>query len=151
MTTISSVSDAAYHTVHDYPGGAPSLAPRIGISSHRVLDGKVKPTDEYHKLTLDEACKIIALTGDLRILRAMAEENRQLLVPMVDCMVSDAALLDTYTNLMKELGEFSGSFHDALSDGRITRAEFERMQKEMNDFFMAGNELLNRAEQLIDD
>lgn len=27
------VKDALYHAVHDYPGGAASLAPRMGVSA----------------------------------------------------------------------------------------------------------------------
>lgn len=30
------LADAAYNTVHDYPGGASSLAPRLGMSSHML-------------------------------------------------------------------------------------------------------------------
>lgn len=151
MNIQNQITDAAYHVVHDYPGGAESLAPRVGIASPSVLDNKVNPNSVHHKLTLGEAVKVTAMTGDRRILRAWADKENCLLVPQVDCLVSDSALLDTYTELMKELGEFSGSFHDALADGVITRTEWQRMEKEMNDFFIAGRELMARAEQLIDD
>jgi len=152
VTPRSSVTDAAYNTVHDHPGGAPVLAVRLGVASPRVLDNKVNPNCGHHKLTLDEAVKLIDFTGDLRILQAMAERAGQLLIPLpVLDNVSDTALLETYTNLFKEVGEFSAVFHDALADGRITRAELERMRKEMHDSFRAGEELLSRAEQLVDD
>lgn len=152
MTTTSSVTDAAYHTVHDYPGGAPSLAPRLGIASSRVLDNKVNPHCDHHKLTLSETVKLMVFTGDMRILQAMGDQLGQLIVPlpMLD-NVSDTALLETYTNLFKEVGEFSAAFHDALSDGKITRAEIDHMRKEMHDSFRAGEELLARAEALVDD
>lgn len=152
MTRPPSVTDAAYHTVHDYPGGAPSLAPRLGIKSPRVLDNKVNQNCETHHLTLAEAVKLVDFTGDLRILEAMAERVGQLLLPLPQLdLVSDTALLETYTNLFKEVGEFSAVFHDALADGRITRAEIDRMRKEMHDSFRAGEELLARAEALVDD
>lgn len=152
MTHANTVTDAAYHTVHDYPGGAPALAPRIGIASPRVLDNKVNPCQGHHKLTLREAEDLIAFTGDLRILEALAGRFGLVLVPVEPFNgVSDAALLDTYTRLMKELGEFSATFHDALADGEITADELERMRVEMRDFERAGEELLNRAAQLVDD
>ena len=34
------ILDAAYHTVHDYKGGANALAPRMGIKSPAVLNSK---------------------------------------------------------------------------------------------------------------
>ncbi len=41
------IVDAAYHTVHDYPGGANALAPRMGIKSPAVLNSKVKSEYRY--------------------------------------------------------------------------------------------------------
>ena len=35
------ITDAAYNTVHDYPGGASALAARMGIKSPAVLNSKV--------------------------------------------------------------------------------------------------------------
>ncbi|WP_299076428.1 phage regulatory CII family protein [uncultured Paraglaciecola sp.] len=152
MTTSLTVTDAAYHTVHDYNGGAVSLAPRVGIASPRVLDNKVNPNSDTHKLTLKEACKIIRLTNDLRILKAMAEEASHLLVPLVPFDgVSDTALLETFTRLMKEFGEFSAVFHDSLADGVITREEIDRLRGELRDVNSAAEEMINRAETLVDD
>jgi len=65
MNTI----DAAYHTVHDYPGGAEALAPRMGMSA-AVLRNKVNPNNTTHHLTYAEAQRIVALTGDVRMLQA---------------------------------------------------------------------------------
>ena len=43
------ILDAAYHTVHDYKGGANALAPRMGMKSPAVLNSKVNPiTDTHH-------------------------------------------------------------------------------------------------------
>jgi hypothetical protein len=152
VTIKNTVTDAAYCTVHDYPGGAPSLAPRIGIASPRVLDNKVNPNSEHHKLTLDEAVRMIDMTGDLRILHAIAERAGQLVIPLVPFDgVSDLALLETFTRLMKEIGEFSGVFHDALADGTLSRAEVDRMRAELRDVGRAGEELINRTESLVDD
>lgn len=51
------VKDATHATVHDYPGGAESLAPRMGIKSPQVLRNKVNPTTDTHHLRLDEAIR----------------------------------------------------------------------------------------------
>ncbi len=155
MTQKPSVTwqDAVYDIVHDYPGGAVSLAPRVrnGMSP-RVLDNKVNQGCTTHHLSVGEMVTITARTGDLQVIRALAARFDQLLVPVVGFEgISDTALLETYTQLMKELGEFSAVFHNALADNKITRAEIDSMRAEMRDFQTAGEELLNRAEQLVDD
>ena len=55
------IIDAAYHTVHDYPGGATALALRLGIKSPAVLNSKVNPNTDTHHITLVEAIKIMAI------------------------------------------------------------------------------------------
>ena len=62
------VKDATHATVHDYPGGAESLAPRMGIKSPQVLRNKVNPATDTHHLRLDEAVRMMAVTGDYRII-----------------------------------------------------------------------------------
>jgi len=144
------VSDAAYATVHDYPGGSASLGPRVGINPV-VLSSKVNPNTSTHHLMLVEALRLMALTGDHRILRAICDELGYLPpIPRLDCAVPDVALLETYTRLMAELGDFSREFHTAMADGRLTLREIERMDAEMMDVFAAGEELLNRARQIVE-
>jgi hypothetical protein len=144
------VSDAAYATVHDYPGGAISLAPRVGMNP-TVLNSKVNQNTTTHHLTMLEAQRIMGVTGDHRILRAQCEDLGYLPpIPRVEAGVSDAALLETYTRLMSELGDFSGKFHKALSDGKLTSKEVDGLQVEMLEFFAAGEELLNRARQIAE-
>lgn len=48
------VTDAAYDTVHQYPGGSEALAPRLGMSA-AVLRGKVNPNTDRNLLSLQEA------------------------------------------------------------------------------------------------
>lgn len=138
--------------VHDYPGGAASLAPRIGVSSPAVLDNKVNPRQKHHKLSVDEFVRCMARTGNLKPLDAMESQFGRV-ATLMPCYegISDTALLETYTGMMKEIGEFSVVFHNVLEDGRITRAEIKLMRKELRDFQQAGEELVNRAEQLVDD
>lgn len=69
MNTI----DAAYLTGHHYPGGVPALASRMGMDA-RVLSLRLNPNDAAHALSLDEAVVLMTLTGDHRILHAMANE-----------------------------------------------------------------------------
>lgn len=142
--------DAAHATVHDYPGGAESLAPRLKMRP-AVLNSKVNPNTATHHLTLAEAMRIMGLTGDHRMLRAMNEALGYLPpIPRIDAEVSDVALLETYTRLMSELGDFSRKFHAAVADGKLTTREVDAMQVEMLEFFAAGEELLGRARQIAE-
>lgn len=141
---------AAYHTVHQYKGGASALAPLV-LMNPAVLRSKVDLNVSTHHLRLDESVTIQSVTGDHRICRAMNEELGYLPpIPRVEAGVSDLALLETYTKLMSELGEFSQKFHKALADGRLTMAEVDGLQAEMNEFFAAGAELLNRAREIAE-
>jgi hypothetical protein len=145
------VTDAAYHTVHDYPGGADSLAPRAGISSGQMLRNKVNPNQEGHHLSLAEAGRIVGITQDRRIPDAFAGLVGCVLINVADFNgVSDMALLETYTKLMSELGDFSQAFHKALSDGRITKKEIGQLEQQMREFQSAGAELISRAKQLTE-
>lgn len=121
-------NDAAYHTAHDTPGGIPALSVRMGMSPN-VLQNKVNPTQEHHKLTLSEAVRMQALTGDVRILHAMASELGHVAVPVLGYEgVSDMELLDGYMDSITALGEFTAAFQLSIADGRVTPAEMARME-----------------------
>jgi hypothetical protein len=119
------VDDAAYATVHDYPGGSESLAPRLGMSA-AILRGKVNPKDKGHHLTLAEANKAIGLTGDLRILQALAVEYRQVMLPIDEGDdASDMAVLEAIAAMWSSNGDLGTAVHHALSDNVLTRREFD--------------------------
>jgi hypothetical protein len=114
------IIDAAHKTVHAYPGGSESLAPRIGMSA-AVLRNKVNPNNTTHHLTLAEASEIMGVTNDDRVLHALAAQHGYTLqridAPVAGSLV--AALLDA-GELKGKLCQLIG---DALDDGRITQNE----------------------------
>ena len=77
--------DVAFNVVHDSPGGAVSLAPRLG-KSHTTLAHELNGTGTA-KLGLMDAEKITLLLGDMRILQAYAANCGQMLVPLPDAAV----------------------------------------------------------------
>lgn len=117
-----SLLDAAYNVVHDYPGGAQSLAPRIGKSastlSHEVAG------DGTAKLGLMDAQKITQRSGDLRILQTFAANCGQMLVPLPaeldgradDCMLRLADSVIAFGDLCREVG-------GDLADGKVSDNE----------------------------
>lgn len=143
-------TDAAYHTVHDYPGGAPSLSPRMGVSAN-VLANKVNPNCETNKLTLIEAVRLQEITGDARILRSMAEQLGYAVfrMPMFEG-VSDAAVLETITSIWARQGELGSDIHSAFADSRITSTEFNKINSDVFSVVAAMMEMLNRLQQLVE-
>lgn len=115
-------TDAAYATVHDYPGGSESLGPRVGISP-AVLRNKVNPNNTTHHLTFAEAQRIAAMTNDHRMLQAWAHEEGFLLVKAPEGSTSDMAVLEQVVGLGVANGQFMQTIHSALADGAIDQDE----------------------------
>lgn len=125
-----SLQDAFFCVVHDYPGGAVSLAPRLGKS----------PTTLSHECTrtgtakagLLDAEKITLLTGDLRILETFAMDCGQMIVPLPDAvMVADNDCMLRLADSAREFGELCKEVATDLSnDGKISDNELRRIDKE---------------------
>lgn len=93
-----SPQDAIHHVVHDFPGGAEALAPRIGRGA-QVLRNKVtlegwSVCAGSHEPTLADVAAITRVTGDLRVLDALAAEVGAVVLrlPVIESL-GDAALL----------------------------------------------------------
>ncbi|NIK50292.1 phage regulatory CII family protein [Xanthomonas arboricola] len=124
------ITDAAYHTVHSYPGGSVALATRLITTkddgreramSDAVLRSKVNPNTSTHHLTLAEASQIMGVTGDDRILHALAAEHGYTLTrtetPTGGNMLS-ALLLASSAK-----GKLAQIIGESIVDGRITQNE----------------------------
>lgn len=121
--------DAAYHTVHDYPGGCASLAPRMG-KSPTTLAHEVSGQGAA-KFGLLDAAKLMDMTGDLRILMAMATSAGQMLVPLptVDVRSSDDCM-QRLAGTVQEFGDLCREVAVDLADGTISDNELARIDKE---------------------
>lgn len=146
------VQDAAYATVHDYPGGAAALAVRLGCNA-AVLGNKVRPTCPAHHLTLEESVRIQDLTGDHRILRAMCETFGYLdPIPSVEYAgLADAALLEIVGRVHAEGGDVSRTLVGALADGEISAADLVDIEREVREAMGALAELLDRVRGMVRD
>ena len=134
---MSAVADAAYNTVHDYPGGAEALAPRMGKSA-KVLDSKVNRNEFRHHLTLREAVQIMGLTGDHRMLRAVVYAG-----------IADEQLLELVAAVHSETGDVSRSLVAALADGRVTESEFEAFDQQTHEAMSAIADLRDRLRGMV--
>lgn len=117
---------AAYHTVHDWPGGAESLAPMMGMSA-AILRGKVNPNDAKHHLTLREASALMVITGDDRILHALAAEQGAV-VRYADAD-EPADLRDATLRAVAAKGVLAAKVAEATADGIITNREADEIER----------------------
>lgn len=125
----TNVLDAAFHTAHDFPGGVPALAHRMGKVSPNVLNKKVDPRLESHHLRLDESVKMQAISGDFRILQAMAFSLNHVAIQMIDMEdCSDMAILDGFFDLMDAEGKFAATFKKAWADGSISKDDLDAIK-----------------------
>ena len=135
-------TDAAYHVVHDYPGGSESLGPRVGISP-AVLRNKVNPNNDTHHLTFTEAQRITAMTGDHQMLRAWAHAEGYLLIKAPSGRGdSDMSVLEKVAAFMFASGMFGKEIHDSLADGGVDPSEFSRVEA-------AGNAVMSEVAETI--
>lgn len=118
------ILDAANATVHDYLGGSESLGPRVGLSA-AALRRKVSPRNDTQQLTIAEADRIMALTGDFRMLKALAHQHGFLLVesPDPDASDSDMEALEQSVCFSDTSDERKPGVRGELKDRRIDERE----------------------------
>lgn len=142
------IKDAMHHTVHDYPGGSESLGPRMGIVP-AVLRNKVNPNSTSHHLTVIEADKMMTMTGDHRILEALAENQGYVVIPIAfDVPASDTAILELVTRVWRHNGDVGRAVDDALADGRITKRELEDIKQTIHRVEQAMHTMLARITEV---
>jgi hypothetical protein len=143
------VEDALYHTAHDFPGGVPALAIRMGCSQN-VLNKKVNPQVDTHKPTLRESVNIQTLSNDFRVLQAMAHElNHVALQLPVDIELGDMGLLDAYLQTAEANGQLSIDFRVAWADGSISRAEFNKLKDDTHELIAKQLAFLAEIERVV--
>jgi hypothetical protein len=124
------IFDAFYATVHEYPGGVESLAPRLGMSA-QILRNKANPNVDSNKSTLAEADAVMGLTSDYRILQALAHKHGFLMVkaPSSSSTECDMSVLEQVAGLMVANGVFGKEVYDALADGAVTKDELRKIDE----------------------
>lgn len=120
------LADAAYHVVHDYPGGSESLAPRVGKNpttlSHEVARVGMA------KFGLETAAQVTEMSGDMRILQAFALRCGHMTIPLptLDTPDDDACIIEL-GKLLKEVGDLVSETTTCLHDGKISDNETARL------------------------
>ena len=140
------IHDAAYHLAHDYPGGVPALAQRMGKSAN-TLNSKVSLNDQIHHLTLREAVVMQEISGDARILHAMAGALGYTCISM-RCDASPTTMQQVM-NMAQEFGQVLGAVNEAVSDGRVTPREMQDCERQAAELTAAINGVLASVRSLM--
>jgi hypothetical protein len=145
------ILDAFHATVHsDKHGGCEAIAVRMGMNAG-VLRNKANPNIATNHPTLEEADRLMGLTGDHRVLHALARNHGYVCVRMDEAEhASDVAVLELVAKVMFTEGEVGREMYNALADGRVTQAELVRVRKAVKDAECALEQLLARAEGLAE-
>lgn len=124
---MSAVLDAAFRMVHRSPGGAVSLAPRIGKNpatvSHEVA-GKAGC-----KLGLVDAVNMSVLTGDREVLNVFAAEMGYYVTPMPDHMPDEHDAMQQVGKLARTFGDVVSEVVSAAADGVVSDNELARVER----------------------
>ena len=140
------VLDAAYHTAHSHPGGVPAVALRMGTSAN-TLQHKVSLTNGTHHLTLREAVAMQEVTGDARILHAMAGSLGYTCVSLHTD--GAASTLETVMYMAQEFGEVLCSVNSAVADGRVTPNEMLDCERQAAELIAALNSVLGTVRNMM--
>lgn len=137
---MSQVLDAAFALVRAYPGGASSLAPRIG-KAHGTLSHEVSGR-QGSKLGLDDAVALSVLSGDLRVLNAFAAELGCLVLQLPVATDAGNDVMQRVGQAAKEFGEFLSEVTTDAADGDISTNDLRRIEKEWGDLMAVGQQLM---------
>lgn len=120
--------DAFHLTVHDYPGGCEALAVRLGMSAV-ILRNKANAGHLHNKPMIDDVDRVMAITGDHRILHSLAQNHGYVCFRMGDeATASDMAVLELVTQVWTTNGEVGAEVNRTLADGRVDPDEVARVR-----------------------
>lgn len=145
------VFQAAYRVAHDYEGGAVKLAEKMGQNPGTFLN-RINPETETHHLYLATAVQMQVITGDHRVLHAMAGTLGEVCFKIPDLShVPDTALFDLILKIGVEGGDFCQAISTSLEHKRFTRQDYLRIREEGLQYIAAIAETMARVEGLIDE
>lgn len=125
--------DAAYNLVHDYPGGADSLGPRVAKNPitlcHEVAEVGTA------KFGLKTAVKVSVASGDKRILEAFAAKMGCWVLPLpLALQLDDDGCMVRLSDILRDSSDLVRESVADLADRKINdneRARLERMCAQM--------------------
>lgn len=136
---LQDVHDATYRVAHEFPGGIPALAQRMGMSPN-TLNCKVSLTVETHHTNLREAIHMQHVAKRYDILYAMASALDHICLPVP---AQDAGQI--HKRLAKvgaEVGDVFRKVDEALQDDSVSPRERRELTKEIHEAIAALSSVL---------
>lgn len=121
LSSQTSVIDAAYLLVRQYPGGIAALAARLG-KNPQVLAHKTNPNRRDFNLSVEEAVEIQAMAGDYRILFAMATDLGFRCVKL-EADIDRGGVMENLSASVADMGNLMTSVSSSIADGLVTNPE----------------------------
>lgn len=123
-----SPQDAFHETVHAALGGCEALAVRLNMSP-AVLRNKANPNTIANRVTLEDADRVMGLTGNCAVLDALAANHGRVCIKVDDAATaSDIAVLELVTQVWSANGEVGAEVHRTLADGVVEPHEVDRVR-----------------------
>lgn len=134
-----SVLDAAYHTVHNYPGGSEALGLRMSpAKSGTTLSQEVRPpVGCTAKLGINTAAQIIDLSGDYTIAHAFCARVGGMFVPLPQVDGTNTKVLPAVSRLAAEFGQLVAQVTDVADDGRVSLNELRQVERKATELMVA--------------
>lgn len=141
------VMDAAYNLVAAYPGGAASLAPRVGKAA-TTLAHEVNRTGTA-KLGVETAVAISVLSQDMRILEAFAAQCGRMTLPLPEVLQEgDSTVLARLGDMLREQSHVVREVTESLADGHISGNEHARIRREVGELISTATQMLKAVEHM---
>jgi hypothetical protein len=138
------ILDTLYKTAHDFAGGCEALAQRLGMSA-QVLRNKVNPNSASNTASLEDADRIMAITGNHAVLHALARNHGYVCVRVEnDCAASDMAVLELVMQVWAASGDVGAEVHATLADGIVEQHEIVRVEAAVYRVNQALNQMVAR-------
>lgn len=135
------VIDAAYNVVHDYPGGAESLGPRIG-KVPTTLSHEVARTGTA-KLGLETAVAVSVMSGDKRILDAFARACGCMVLPLPEVVSEGGSnVLARLGDMLREQSHVVREVSESVADDEMKGTERDRIHREVGELVATATKLL---------
>ena len=142
------VEDAFHHLLSRYPGGAHSLAPRLGKAGGTLCHEVRPPAASSAKLGLRTALDMMALSGDYGPLHVMCAELGHMAVPLpvVDDDGDDdmQALTARLADVAREFAEVMAASAAALADRRVTDNELAHVERQFSELVATGQVMMGQ-------
>lgn len=143
---MSQVIDAAYHVVHDYPGGAASLAPRLH-KSPTSLSHEVNGTGQA-KMGLETAVAVSILAKDYRILDAFAAQCGRMTLPLPEALQAGGpGMLACQGAFLREVADVVTELGNTLADGEVSQNERDAVRQQAGELVAALQALVVEVER----